>query len=76
VAVFDNSSLREVVGDVGLVVEDGNVAAMVAAVSRLLANQVERRGRGEQGRERAAMFTWKETAAATLRVYQDVLSSH
>ena len=76
VAVFDNSSLREVVGDVGLVVEDGNVAAMVAAVSRLLANPVERRRRAERGRERAAMFTWKETAAATLRAYQDVLSSH
>jgi glycosyltransferase involved in cell wall biosynthesis len=76
VAVFDNSSLREVVDDVGLVVDDGNVAAMVAAVSGLLADPAEREAREKLGRERAALFTWQETAAATLRVYEDVLSNH
>jgi glycosyltransferase involved in cell wall biosynthesis len=75
VAVFDNSSLREVVADVGLVIADGDVAAMVAAVTRLLADPVERRRRGEQGRERAATLTWHRAAAATLSVYSQVLSS-
>ncbi len=74
VAVFDNSSLREVVADAGLVVEDGNAALMVAEVSALLANPAERERRVAAGRERAAQFTWENTAAATLRVYQRVLT--
>jgi len=73
VAVFDNSSLREVVADAALVVEDGNAALMVAEVSALLANPAERERRVAAGRERAAQFTWEKTAAATLRVYQRVL---
>ncbi|MGH7721333.1 MAG: glycosyltransferase family 4 protein [Candidatus Dormibacteria bacterium] len=75
VAVFDNSSLREVVGDAGLVIEDGNAAAMVAAVSRLLADHGERGRRAARGRGRAAAFTWERAAAATLSVYRGVLSA-
>jgi len=74
VAVFDNSSLREVVADAGLVVEDGNAALMVAEVSALLANPAERGRRVAAGRERAAPFTWDHTAAATLGVYRRVLT--
>ncbi len=74
VAVFDNSSLREVVGDAGLVVEDGDAALMVAEVSALLANPEERERRRAAGRKRAAQLTWEKTAAATLRVYQRVLA--
>ena len=75
VAVFDNSSLREVVGDAGLVIADGDAGAMVDAVSRLLAEPGTRERLAEQGRERAATFSWKTTAAETLRVYSRVLSA-
>jgi glycosyltransferase involved in cell wall biosynthesis len=74
VAVFANSSLREVVGDAGLVIEDGNAAAMAGAVSMLLADQAERERRVVEGRARAAMFTWERAAEATLGVYRDVLA--
>lgn len=74
VAVFDNSSLPEVVGDAGLVIEDGNVAAMVAAVSGLLADPDARTNQADRGRERAASFTWEAVAEATLRVYREVLA--
>jgi glycosyltransferase involved in cell wall biosynthesis len=73
VAAFDNSSLREVVGDAGLVIADGNAAAMAGAVSRLLGDPADRARRVRLGRERAASFTWEAAAAATLRVYDTVL---
>jgi glycosyltransferase involved in cell wall biosynthesis len=73
VAVFDNSSLREVVGDAGLVIADGDGAEMAAAVSRLLDDRQEREHRAQMGRDRAASFTWERAAAATLRVYEMVL---
>ncbi len=74
VAVFDNSSLREVVGDVGLVVEDGDVAAMIASVSGILADPAERHRLGARGRAHSASFTWETAAEATLRVYDEVLA--
>jgi glycosyltransferase involved in cell wall biosynthesis len=73
VAVFDNSSLPEVVGDAGIVVPDGDAAAMAAAVSRLLAIDEERERRVQAGRSRAGAFTWERAAAATLSVYETVL---
>jgi glycosyltransferase involved in cell wall biosynthesis len=76
VAVFDNSSLREVVGEAGLVVADGDGAAMAAAVSRLLGDPAERERFARRGRERAASFTWDRAAADTLSVYERVLERH
>jgi glycosyltransferase involved in cell wall biosynthesis len=73
VAVFHNSSLPEVVGDAGIVVPDGDAAAMAAAVSRLLAVDEERERRVQAGRARAGAFTWEKAAAATLSVYETVL---
>jgi glycosyltransferase involved in cell wall biosynthesis len=73
VAVFDNSSLREVVGDAGIVVADGDAAAMAAAVSRLLGDDDERERRVRAGRTRAGVLSWEVAAAATLSVYETVL---
>jgi glycosyltransferase involved in cell wall biosynthesis len=73
VAVFDNSSLPEVVGDAGIVVADGDAAAMAAAVSRLLGDDEERGRRVQAGRARAGAFSWERAAAATLSVYDTLL---
>jgi glycosyltransferase involved in cell wall biosynthesis len=75
VAVFDNSSLREVVGDAGLLVPDGDAGAMADVVSRVLADPTARDLLAARGRERAGSFTWDATAAATLRVYSRVLEA-
>ncbi len=74
-AVFDNSSLRDVVGEAGLVTPDGDAAAMADAVSRLLADPAVRDQLAARGRERARSFTWESTAASTLRVYSHVLAA-
>jgi glycosyltransferase involved in cell wall biosynthesis len=73
VAVFNNSSLPEVVGDVGLVIPDGESAAMAEAVGAILGDRPERERRGRMGRERAAEFRWDRVAEATLDVYSAVL---
>ncbi len=75
VAVFDNSSLAEVVGDAALLVEDGRIPAMADAVSSLLGDPQERQRRAVMGRARAARFTWDRAAQATLSVYSEVLAS-
>jgi glycosyltransferase involved in cell wall biosynthesis len=73
VVVFDNSSLAEVVGANGLLIRDGDIAAMAEAVSAILADPRERSRRAESGRERAAEFTWERAARATLAVYSTLL---
>lgn len=73
VAVFDNSSLPEVVGDAGLVIPDGDGAAMARAVSGLLGDPRELQRRAALGRTRSARFTWEGAARATLAVYQAAL---
>jgi glycosyltransferase involved in cell wall biosynthesis len=73
VAVFNNSSLPEVVGDAGLVIPDGDSGAMAEAVGRILGDGRERERRRTMGRERAAEFRWDRVAEATVTVYRAVL---
>jgi glycosyltransferase involved in cell wall biosynthesis len=75
VALFDNSSLPEVAGPAALMVEDGDDDAMANAVTRLLGDPADRERRGRMGREWAARFTWRETAAATLAAYEHALQA-
>lgn len=72
---FDNSSLPEVIGSAGVLVPDGDVAAMADAAGSLLSNGRHRERLARSGRERAAMFTWERAATATLAVYRRVLDS-
>ena len=69
VAVFANSSMREVAGPAALMVRDGDAAAMARAVARLLADPDERDDRREAGLRWVTQFTWRRAAEATLEVY-------
>jgi glycosyltransferase involved in cell wall biosynthesis len=70
VAVSDLPAHREVVGDAGLLVQRGDLAAWQVAVEAILRDREQRRSLGERGEERAALFTWRRTAETTLRVYE------
>jgi glycosyltransferase involved in cell wall biosynthesis len=70
VVAFDNSAIPEVAGDAGVLVRDGDAAAMAAAASALLEESPERRRRIARGIEWAASFTWERCAAATAEVYR------
>jgi glycosyltransferase involved in cell wall biosynthesis len=68
------TSIPEVVGDAGLLVPDGSVGTLAAAIGRLAADETERRRLGEAGRLRAAGFTWSEAARRTRAVYEEALA--
>jgi glycosyltransferase involved in cell wall biosynthesis len=53
-AAYQGGSIQEILGDVGLVVENCNLEALTAAVARLIENPSLRQERGERGRQRVA----------------------
>jgi glycosyltransferase involved in cell wall biosynthesis len=71
VVAFDNSSLPEVVGEGGLLVPDGDVAAMSDAVSRVIDDQGLRRELSERGPAWSARFPWR----AAVDAYAELLKS-
>lgn len=73
VAVADNSSLPEVVGDAGLVLalEEG---AWMRACERVLSDSSYRAGLAERALARAGTFSWEKTARETAAVYRKALA--
>jgi glycosyltransferase involved in cell wall biosynthesis len=61
----DTSSLPEVGGDTVAYVNPLDVPGIAAALERLLRDPAERARLGAAGRERAAQFSWDETARQT-----------
>lgn len=59
----NSSSLPEVVGEAGLLVDPRDVAGWSMAMERLLADEPLRERLIQAGRERAARFTWNRCAA-------------
>jgi glycosyltransferase involved in cell wall biosynthesis len=73
VVASNASSLPEVVGEVGLLVDPHDVGGLAAAMERTLADERLRAEMRAKGLERARAFTWEKTARETLRVYAEVL---
>ncbi|MEQ8677483.1 MAG: glycosyltransferase family 1 protein [Aggregatilineales bacterium] len=69
VIVGNNSSLPEVVGDVGLLFDASNVDDLCATLEFALKNENWRTQTSKQGIERAATFTWARSAEIALSVY-------
>lgn len=72
VVAFANSALTEVIGDGGILVTDGDVDAMVAAVRSLLDGARRADELGEAALNRATAFSWARTAALHAEVYRAV----
>jgi glycosyltransferase involved in cell wall biosynthesis len=70
VVAFANSSLPEVMGDAGVLVPDGDVAAMTRAVRELLDDAARWQELSARGLERAKQFSWDES----VRAHADVFS--
>ena len=68
------SSLPEVVGEAGLLVDPLSVEEIAAAMHRLLADEALRAALSRQGRERAALFSWDRCARETLAVLDETLT--
>lgn len=66
------SSLPEVVGDAGVMVDPQDVDAIAGEMTRLWQDEALRRDLASKGLERARTFSWERTASQTLGVYQQL----
>jgi glycosyltransferase involved in cell wall biosynthesis len=72
VVVSDRSSLPEVVGDAGVLVDPQDVRGLAEAMEALLGDEARRRDFSVRGIARAGEFNWERTARETVRVYERV----
>jgi glycosyltransferase involved in cell wall biosynthesis len=70
VVAGDRTSLPEVVGDAGLLVDPFDTGAIAGAIARLIDDEDLRALLSARGLARAARFDWRETARLTLEVYR------
>ena len=76
VACSDRSSLPEVAGSAAAYFDPQQPAQIAAAIEELLTDESRRSELVRLGAERAARFTWAETARGTLETYERALESH
>ena len=70
----ESSSLPEVVGDAGLLVDPLNVDALAESLRSVLEDRAFAEALAQKGVKRAAGFSWKKTAAETIAVYRRALA--
>ncbi len=70
VIVGDKTSLPEVVGDAGLLVDPFDVDSITCAIQSVIYDSNLRSQLRVKGLERAKLFDWQETARQTLSVYK------
>jgi len=68
------TALPEVAGDAALLVDPDDAAGLAGALGRILDDGALRRDLIGRGRERAARFTWRQTAEATLAAFRLALA--
>jgi glycosyltransferase involved in cell wall biosynthesis len=73
VIASNSSSLPEVIGDAGVLVEPTDVRALAEALATLLGDDGRRAELREAGLARAGTFSWQRMAEQTVQVYREVL---
>jgi glycosyltransferase involved in cell wall biosynthesis len=68
------TSLPEVVGDAGIMVEPTEAQALAAALNRVLCDDALRAEMRAKSLARAAQFTWARTAELTMESYRKVMA--
>jgi glycosyltransferase involved in cell wall biosynthesis len=71
----NTSSLPEVVGDAGELVDPYDTNAISTAMERVLYDDRRREQLRERGLARARLFSWERCARETIAVYQQALKS-
>ncbi len=72
VIVSNVSSLPEVVGDAGMLINPEDVEGLTVAMWRVLSDEKLRREMSQKGLKRAQIFSWERAARETLDVYRKV----
>jgi glycosyltransferase involved in cell wall biosynthesis len=73
VITSNRSALPEVAGDAARLVDPADEEQIAAALRELAGDDETRRRLSEEGRRRAAMFTWEAAVSKTWSVYGEVL---
>ncbi len=73
VVASNRSSLPEVVGDFGLLLEPEAIEEWSQAIKMLLLDSTQREELGKRALQRAQSFSWERTARETVEVYKRVL---
>lgn len=73
VIVSDSSSLPEVVGDAGVLIDATDVNAIVSEIRHLLHDEEQTAFLADRGLARAKQFSWHATARQTAAVYEATL---
>jgi alpha-1,3-rhamnosyl/mannosyltransferase len=71
--VSDRSSLPEVVGDVGLLIDPDDPGTLLKALDRVLDDETWHAAQRSASLRRAALFTWERTAQIVLNTYRSCL---
>jgi glycosyltransferase involved in cell wall biosynthesis len=75
VVAYANTSLPELVGDAGVLVDDGDLAGFAAAVADLLTDDAAQADLRAAGPHRAAAYTWARSVAAHIEIYRSISSA-
>jgi len=66
------TSIPEVIGNAGIIVNPDDIDELADAILRILTDQNLRKQLIQRGYERAKAFTWERTAKETLEVFEEV----
>lgn len=72
VITSNTSSLPEVVGDAGVMIDPYDVDGLAKAMFEVLTNEGLREDMRKKGLKRAKLFSWEKTAKETLKIYEEV----
>jgi len=75
VITSDCGAMREVAGDAAELVNPLSIESIARGLERVLGDAARRRDLGTKGTARAAQFTVKNQATATLKVYEEILGA-
>jgi len=67
------SSIPEVVGDAGILVDPLSISEMSQAILKLLNDNSLRSSFSQKGIQRAKQFTWERAARETLEIYREII---
>ena len=75
VITSNTSSLPEVVGDAGIMIDPYDINGLSMKMYEILTNDDLREELKRKGLKRAKLFSWEKTAVETLKVYKEVFAS-
>ena len=71
----NSGEIPHVIGNAGLVFEEGNSEDLKSKLAQLLNNEVLRKNLGKMGRERAVKYySWESIAKQTVKIYRQILN--